>query len=91
MVSFLETQHKDPGQGVSVLEPRELMTILPLHLQLKGILAYLHTCILAYLHTCILAYFLLKKRKKKNIHLSVLKGKRIHYDILMIKPSKSSL
>ena len=50
MVSFLETQHKDPGQGVSVLEPRELMTILPLHLQLKGILAY----------------FLLKKRKKKN-------------------------
>ena len=38
MVSFLETQHKDPGQGVSVLEPRELMTILPLHLQLKGIL-----------------------------------------------------
>ena len=49
VVSFLETQHKDPGQGVSVLEPRELMTILPLHLQLKGILAY----------------FLLKKRKKK--------------------------
>ena len=48
VVSFLETQHKDPGQGVSVLEPRELMTILPLHLQLKGILAY----------------FLLKKRKK---------------------------
>ena len=53
VVSFLETQHKDPGQGVSVLEPRELMTILPLHLQLKGILAY----------------FLLKKRKKKTIHL----------------------
>ena len=36
--SFLETQHKDPGQGVSVLEPRELMTIPPFHLQLKGIL-----------------------------------------------------
>ena len=38
VVSFLETQHKDPGQGVSVLEPRELMTISPFHLQLKGIL-----------------------------------------------------
>ena len=55
VVSFLETQHKDPGQGVSVLEPRELMTILLLHLQLKGILAYLHT-------------FYLKKGKK-TIHL----------------------
>ena len=38
MVPFLETQHKDPGQGVSVLEPRVLMTIPPFHLQLKGIL-----------------------------------------------------
>ena len=38
VVSFLETQHKDPGQGVSVLEPRVLMTIPPFHLQLKGIL-----------------------------------------------------
>lgn len=38
VVSFLETQHKDPGQGVSVLEPRELLTIPPFHLQLKGIL-----------------------------------------------------
>ena len=38
MVSFLETQHKDPGQGVSVLEPRVLMTIPPFHRQLKGIL-----------------------------------------------------
>ena len=37
-MSFLETQHKDPGQGVSVLEPRVLMTIPPFHLQLKGIL-----------------------------------------------------
>ena len=38
VVSFLETQHKDPGQGVSVLEPRVLMTIPPFHLQLEGIL-----------------------------------------------------
>ena len=38
VVSFLETQHKDPGKGVSVLEPRVLMTIPPFHLQLKGIL-----------------------------------------------------
>ena len=38
VVSLLETQHKDPGQGVSVLEPRVLMTIPPFHLQLKGIL-----------------------------------------------------
>ena len=38
VVSFLEIQQKDPGQGVSVLEPRELMTIPPFHLQLKGIL-----------------------------------------------------
>ena len=67
VVSFLETQHKDPGQGVSVLEPRELMTILPLHLQLKGILAYLHTCILA--------YFLLKKRKKNHTFKVYSKGK----------------
>ena len=37
-MSFLETQHKDPGQAVSVLEPRVLMTIPPFHLQLKGIL-----------------------------------------------------
>ena len=69
-MSFLETQHKDPGQGVSVLEPRVLMTILPLHLQLKGILAYLHTCILAYLHT-----FYLKKGKKNHTFKVYSKGK----------------
>ena len=61
-MSFLETQHKDPGQGVSVLEPRELMTILPLHLQLKGILAYLHT-------------FYLKKGKKNHTFKVYSKGK----------------